>query len=36
VHEYYEQTFGDDPNKNRATVTTVPVNQDENVHEITK
>ncbi|GMK58120.1 hypothetical protein CspeluHIS016_0501520 [Cutaneotrichosporon spelunceum] len=25
VHQYYEETFGDDPNKNRTQISTVPV-----------
>lgn len=36
VHEYYEHTFGDDPRKNDANVTTVAVDSVEDREEITK
>jgi hypothetical protein len=37
VHQYYESTFGDDPRKNDANVTTVAVEPtEEEREEITK
>lgn len=38
VHDYYEHTFGDDPNKINANVTTVPVEarDQDSGEEITK